>query len=56
VRANRGTTEEVLPLLASRRIDPRPLITHRFPLEQFPEALATFEERRDGAIKVAVKP
>jgi L-iditol 2-dehydrogenase len=56
VRANRGTTEEALPLLASRRIDPRPLITHRFPLDQFPEALATFEERRDGAIKVAVRP
>jgi L-iditol 2-dehydrogenase len=56
VRANRGTCEEVLPLLVSRRVDPRPLITHRFPLERFPEALATFEERRDGAIKVALEP
>jgi L-iditol 2-dehydrogenase len=56
VRANRGTCEEVLPLLVNRRVDPRPLITHRFPLEQFPEALATFEERRDGAIKVALRP
>lgn len=56
VRANRGTCEEVLPLLVNRRIDPRPLVTHRFPLERFPDALATFEERREGAIKVAVKP
>ena len=56
VRANRGTCEEALPLLANRRIDPRRLITHRFALEQFPEALATFEQRREGAIKVAVKP
>src|SRR5262245_37456135 len=56
VRANRGTCEEVLPLLVNRQIDPRPLVTHRFPLERFPDALATFEERREGAIKVAVKP
>jgi L-iditol 2-dehydrogenase len=55
VRANRGTCEEVLPLLRSRRIDPRPLITHRFGLEEFPEALETFEQRQEGAIKVAVK-
>lgn len=56
VRANRSTCEEVLPLLVGRRIDPRPLITHRFPLDAFHDALATFEERRDGAIKVAIKP
>lgn len=56
VRANRGTCEEVLPLLVNGRIDPRPLITHSFPLAEFREALATFEERRDGALKVAVRP
>jgi L-iditol 2-dehydrogenase len=56
VRANRGTCEEALPLLVNRRIDPRPLITHRFPLSRFPEALETFERRRDGAVKVAIKP
>lgn len=56
VRANRGTSEEALPLLINHRIDPRPLITHSFPLGAFPEALTTFEERREGAIKVAVKP
>jgi L-iditol 2-dehydrogenase len=56
VRANQNTCEEILPLLVSRRVDPRPLITHRFPLQAFAEALAHFEERRGGAIKVAVKP
>jgi L-iditol 2-dehydrogenase len=56
VRANRGTCEEVLPLLVNRRIDPRPLITHTFPLSAFAEALATFVGRRDGALKVAVRP
>ncbi len=56
VRANRGTCEEVLPLMVSRRIDPRPMITHRFPLRDFAEAFATFTERRGRAIKVAIKP
>lgn len=56
VRANRGTTEEVMPLLASRRLDPRKMITHRFPLAEFEEALATYQERRDGAMKIGIKP
>ena len=56
VRANRGTCEEVLPLLANRRIDVRPLVTHRFPLRAFADALDTFTQRRDGALKVLIKP
>jgi L-iditol 2-dehydrogenase len=34
----------------------RELITHHFPLSSFPEALDTFNERRDGALKVIVQP
>jgi threonine dehydrogenase-like Zn-dependent dehydrogenase len=30
--------------------------THTFPLAQFGEALATFVERRDGAMKVVIEP
>jgi Threonine dehydrogenase and related Zn-dependent dehydrogenases len=30
--------------------------THTFPLDQFAEALATFVERRDGAMKVVLEP
>lgn len=56
VRANRGTCLEVLPLLASRRINIRPLITHTFPLRDFAEALDTFVQRRGGAMKVLIKP
>ncbi|HEV8633864.1 MAG TPA: hypothetical protein VG370_06445 [Chloroflexota bacterium] len=29
---------------------------HRFPLSAFPDALATFVGRKDGAIKVLIKP
>jgi L-iditol 2-dehydrogenase len=56
VRANRGTCEEVLPLMVRGAVDVRPLITRRFPLEAFPEALDTFVHRKGGAIKVLIKP
>lgn len=37
-------------------IDPSFVITHRFPLEQAPDAYALFSERRDGCIKVVLQP
>jgi L-iditol 2-dehydrogenase len=42
--------------MASRQIEVNDLITHTFPLERFGEALDTFVNRRDGAIKVVVEP
>ena len=56
VRANQNTCAEVLPLMASRRVDAGRLITHRFPLSDFAAALETFVSRRDGALKVIVRP
>ena len=56
VRANRNTMEEVLPLIASGRVRVKPLVTHRFDLAEYGEALHTFAERVDGALKVLVKP
>jgi len=32
------------------------LLTHHFPLDQIVEAYQLFGERRDGVIKVAIKP
>jgi L-iditol 2-dehydrogenase len=43
-------------LAAEGRIRLRELVTHRYPLERFAEAYATFTERRDGALKVIVHP
>jgi L-iditol 2-dehydrogenase len=48
--------EEVMPLIVSGRVRVKPLVTHTFPLEQYGEALRTFGERIDGALKVLVKP
>jgi len=31
-------------------------MTHRFPLKDFETALDIFEKRKEGAIKVAIKP
>jgi L-iditol 2-dehydrogenase len=56
VRATAGGMPRAIELAASGRIRLKELITHRFDLEDFPEAYATFTERRDGALKVIVCP
>jgi L-iditol 2-dehydrogenase len=56
VRANRNTMEEVIPLIVSGRVRVKPLVTHTFALEDYGEALRTFGECVDGALKVLVKP
>jgi L-iditol 2-dehydrogenase len=56
VRANRNTMEQVMPLMSDGRIPAAKLITHHFPLARFAEALRTFNERVDGALKVIVEP
>ena len=45
-----------LERLAKREISVLPLVTHRFPLDRFADAWATFVERRDGAIRVMLVP
>jgi threonine dehydrogenase-like Zn-dependent dehydrogenase len=37
-------------------IDPSFVITHRAPLEQGPELYKTFRDKKDGCIKVVLKP
>ena len=45
---------EILRLIGAGEIDTTPLITHRYPLGRIAEAYDLFENRRDGAIKVAI--
>jgi threonine dehydrogenase-like Zn-dependent dehydrogenase len=65
---NRGLTfrmaqtpvQHYLPILMERiqkgEIDPSFVITHTAPLEQGPELYKTFRDKKDGCIKVVLKP
>ena len=46
----------LIRLVQSGRLDLLPLLTHRVSLEQIPEAYGLFSNRRDGVLKVAVRP
>ena len=56
VRATAGEMPRAIALASTGRIRLRELITHRYALEDFAEAYAAFTERRDGALKVIVRP
>ncbi len=55
-RASAGEMARVLPLVAGGRIRVGELLTHRFPLADYGAALATFDDRSSGAIKIVVEP
>ncbi len=54
VRRQRGCIAPVIELITAGRIDPTPLLTHRFPLVRISEAFQTVAEYRDGVIKAIV--
>lgn len=56
VRATAGGMRRAMPLVADGRIRVNELHTHTFPLDEFEIALDTFNERRDGALKVIIEP
>jgi len=46
----------LLSLVSSGRFDPKPLVTHTMPLDRIEEAYRLFGERRDGVLKIALRP
>jgi alcohol dehydrogenase len=46
----------LLNVVASGRIDLKPLVTHRFKLDQIVQAYELFANQRDGVLKVAITP
>lgn len=46
----------LMNVLASRRVDLGPLVTHRFRLEEIELAYDLFANQRDGVLKVAITP
>ena len=55
-RASAGEMRRVLPLVEQGRVRVGELITHRFELEQYQQAIDTFNDRASGAIKIIVNP
>jgi threonine dehydrogenase-like Zn-dependent dehydrogenase len=46
----------LMNVLASGRVDLKPLVTHRFTLDRIEEAYDLFGNQRDGVLKVAITP
>ena len=46
----------LMSMVQSGRFDPRPLLTHSFSLDQIVEAYDFFGSRREGVLKVAIRP
>jgi threonine dehydrogenase-like Zn-dependent dehydrogenase len=46
----------LMDTIASGRLDARPLVTHRFSLDQVEAAYDLFSHQRDGVLKVAITP
>ena len=46
----------LMEIIQSGRVDLKPLVTHRFKLEQIEAAYELFSNQRDGVLKVAITP
>lgn len=46
----------LMEVVASGRVDTRPLVTHRFKLDEIEAAYELFAHQRDGVLKVAITP
>jgi L-iditol 2-dehydrogenase len=55
-RASAGEMRRVMPHVAQGRMRVGELITHRFRLSDYERAMATFNDRDSGAIKIIVNP
>ncbi|BDG07318.1 zinc-dependent alcohol dehydrogenase [Anaeromyxobacter paludicola] len=60
IRTGQCSVKRYLPRLLEHvregRLDPKALITHRYPLEQAPHAYHQFAQKRDGCIKAVLLP
>jgi threonine dehydrogenase-like Zn-dependent dehydrogenase len=46
----------LLEMIEGGKIDPSQVITHRVPIDRAPEMYETFRDKKDGCIKVVLKP
>jgi L-iditol 2-dehydrogenase len=55
VRRQNNCVEPAIELIASRRVDVRPLITHHFSMEETTQAFDLVSTRRDGVLKAIIR-
>jgi len=55
-RATAGEMRHVMPLVEQGRMRVRDVTTHRFPLSDYGQALATLNDPASGAIKIIIEP
>ena len=55
-RANPNVSQKVLNLMSTNQLNVKDLITHKFSLENFSQALDTFVKRKENAVKVVILP
>ncbi len=60
IKQGQTHTHKYMPILLDKiekgEIDPSFVVTHTMPLEKAPEAYEMFQEKKDGCIKVVLKP
>ncbi|HEY9167133.1 MAG TPA: alcohol dehydrogenase catalytic domain-containing protein [Candidatus Kryptonia bacterium] len=54
VRRQLNSTQRAIDLVAAKRINVDPLVTHRFPLEKAQDAFELVSHRRDGVMKTMI--
>jgi threonine dehydrogenase-like Zn-dependent dehydrogenase len=54
--AGKERMRRLMSVIASRKIDLRPMVTHRFKLDDIEQAYDLFAHQRDGVLKVAITP
>lgn len=55
-KANPSVSDKVLKFFSNGVINGEKIISHRFPLEEYAKAVAVFEDKKSGAVKVVVNP
>ncbi|HLO40977.1 MAG TPA: zinc-binding dehydrogenase, partial [Phycisphaerales bacterium] len=48
--------QPLFDLIQTGRLKPSSIVTHRIPIEQVPQMYKTFRDKKDGCIKVVIKP
>jgi L-iditol 2-dehydrogenase len=53
-RGNPNCHDAILSMIAEKQINPQPMITHRYPIERFSEAIQVVQNRLEQVMKVII--